>query len=125
MRASFILITASAAILVSSVVPLETNVEAAEVAGGTITDLTRAVVVAPRDLSVRERKAVTMLTDEVEKRTQIRWQVAAEWPRADGTPVVAVGRESNLQHDYPRTKPWLKLLPARSEAEGYRIQRPE
>ena len=43
-------------------------------------DLSRAVVVAPDDLSPREKKAVEMLVDEVHKRTQIRWKVAGAWP---------------------------------------------
>src|SRR2546428_3178445 len=34
-------------------------------------DLTRAVIVAPANLSRPEQKAITMLAEEVEKRTQI------------------------------------------------------
>ena len=39
-------------------------------------DLRTATVVAPASLTPRERRAVTMLVDEVEARTQIRWPVA-------------------------------------------------
>jgi hypothetical protein len=122
MRTACLLITAYAVVLVSAIVTTERDAEAAEVAGSS--DLTRAVVIAPAGLSPREKKAVAMLIDEVEKRTQIRWQVAAEWPATDGTPVIVVGTEPILQRDYPRTNPWLKRLPAEPGAEGYRIQTP-
>ena len=41
-------------------------------------DLTRATVVAPAGFSAREKKAVAMLVEEVEKRSQLRWPVAAQ-----------------------------------------------
>src|SRR5258708_5076588 len=41
-------------------------------------DLTNATVVAPPTASVREKKALMMLLDEVEKRTQIRWSVTSQ-----------------------------------------------
>ncbi len=53
-------------------------------------DLSHAVVVSPPDLSGPERKAVAMLVEEVEKRTQIRWEVQSTWP-GGGRPVIAVG----------------------------------
>src|SRR5262245_7293220 len=40
-------------------------------------DLTRATVVAPQSLGPIERKAVTMLVEEAEKRSQVRWPVSA------------------------------------------------
>jgi len=43
-------------------------------------DLTHAVVVSPPDLSTREKKAVAMLLDEVEKRTRLRWPCMADRP---------------------------------------------
>jgi hypothetical protein len=53
-------------------------------------DLRDAVVVTAPGLSGPERNAVTMLVEEVEKRTQVRWPVAERWP--DGArPVIAVG----------------------------------
>jgi hypothetical protein len=58
-------------------------------------DLTGAVVVTPEGLSAREEKAVAMLIDEVQKRTQVRWQVKHAWPTGD-QPVVAVGPASSL-----------------------------
>ncbi len=38
-------------------------------------DLSRAIVVAPDGMEPLERKAVTLLVEEVEKRSQIRWKV--------------------------------------------------
>jgi hypothetical protein len=58
-------------------------------------DLTAAVVVAPPDLSGPENKAVLMLIEEVEKRTQIRWERRTAWP-AEPVPVIAV---SSLRTD--------------------------
>jgi hypothetical protein len=43
-------------------------------------DLSQAVVVAPKELSPREQKAVAMLVEEVEKRSHVRWPVAADAP---------------------------------------------
>jgi hypothetical protein len=53
-------------------------------------DLSRATVVTPADLSGPERKAVQMLVEEVERRSQVRWPVATTWP-AETQSVVAVG----------------------------------
>src|SRR5437763_7996814 len=61
-----------------------------------VVDLTRAVIVTPPDLSGPEKKAVAMLADEVEKRTQLRWRQESAWPAAGG-PVVAVGRAAALR----------------------------
>ena len=43
-------------------------------------DLNQSVVVSPQNVSVVERKAVLMLVEEVEKRTQIRWKTQSTWP---------------------------------------------
>ena len=57
-------------------------------------DLTKAVVVSPSALSATEKRAVVMLVEEVEKRTQIRWPLAASWP-SGSTPVVSIERAAN------------------------------
>src|SRR5262245_40689188 len=54
-------------------------------------DLSNAIVVAPPNLSTPEKKAVAMLVEEVEKRTQIRWQTSSAWPDSK-TPVIALGQ---------------------------------
>ncbi|HKQ72146.1 MAG TPA: glycoside hydrolase family 20 zincin-like fold domain-containing protein [Blastocatellia bacterium] len=55
------------------------------------TDLTRAVVVAPADLSDPENKAVQMLIEEVEKRTQLRWPRVNQAPN-EGAPFISISR---------------------------------
>ena len=56
-------------------------------------DLTKAVVVAP------ESKAVTMLVEEVEKRTQIRWPVVRTSP-AGAAPKVVIARGNGAPEGY-------------------------
>jgi hypothetical protein len=56
-------------------------------------DLSRATVVCAPSLSALETKAVTVLVEEVEKRSQIRWPISHTRPPA-GTPVVFVERGS-------------------------------
>jgi hypothetical protein len=53
-------------------------------------DLTGAVVVAPTGLTAQEKKAVTMLVEEVEKRSQMRWQVVDTAPA--GKAAITVGK---------------------------------
>ncbi|MEZ5355092.1 MAG: glycoside hydrolase family 20 zincin-like fold domain-containing protein [Bryobacteraceae bacterium] len=48
------------------------------VAGARAAELTGATVLAPATLNAREKKAVSVLVEEVEKRTQVRWPVAAQ-----------------------------------------------
>src|SRR5579863_7690342 len=66
------------------------------IASETAIDLDRAVILAPADLSGPEKKAVAMLADEVEKRTQIRWRHVEAWPAGD-IPVIAVGQDKALR----------------------------
>src|SRR5262249_53658075 len=70
------------------------------------TDLTRAVVVAPADFSGPENKAVQMLIEEVEKRTQVRWRRVNDAP-SEGVPFISINRA-------PQKRP----LPR----EGYQIK---
>ena len=58
-------------------------------AGAGEIELHNAVVVCPRSLSAPERKAIQMLQEEVQKRTQFSWPEAASWPRTGN--VIAVG----------------------------------
>ena len=85
-------------------------------ADGPALDLTRAVVVTPGKLSGPEEKAVAMLLDEVEKRTQIRWQRVTSRP-AHATGVVVVGTTAALAGD-----PLLASAPKDDRRpEGYRV----
>jgi hypothetical protein len=81
-------------------------------------ELTRATVVAPPDLSGPLRKAVEVLTEEVEARSQVAWTVAHEWP-AKG-PVIAVGTAGGLTG---LAAPFAReLANATGQAEGYQIR---
>jgi hypothetical protein len=64
-------------------------------------DLTRAVVVFPSSFAGPEKKAVTMLLDEVEKRAQVRWRTG---PASGSYPVIEVDRSGS------------------GPAEGYRLR---
>src|SRR5437899_3232476 len=79
-------------------------------------DLSKALVLTPANLSVPEKKAVSMLLDEVEKRSQIRWTSARELP-ADRLPVIAVGQCSALKQFADATEPGDELV-----SEGYRVR---
>jgi hypothetical protein len=57
--------------------------------------LDNAVVVCPSGLPRQEKKAVTMLIEEVEKRTYIRWAQTNAWPPPE-TPVIVVGTMAEL-----------------------------
>ncbi len=62
--------------------------------GAATLDLRQATIVCPATLTGPERKAVTVLQEEVRKRTQVEWLVTNEWP-ASGV-AIAVGSISNL-----------------------------
>jgi len=85
-----------------------------------IVDLRHAVVVTPSDLTRSESNAVAMLVEEVEKRTQLRWQVVHSWP-TDTVPVVAVGPVASLDKFAGRFAAQLSTGPEKGVAEGYRI----
>ena len=48
------------------------------------------------DLTAPENKALQMLVEEVEKRTNIRWQQATNWPASDA-PVIVVGLKTGIE----------------------------
>jgi hypothetical protein len=83
-------------------------------------DLSRAVVVAPADLSVPETKALALLTDEVRKRTLLRWEVAHAWP-AEDVPVIAVGPAAALPAFAGPFAQELAARPPVKGSEGYRL----
>jgi len=80
-------------------------------------NLNQAVVVSPAKLSVPEQKAVTMLVEEVEKRSGIRWPVAHQWPAAAQPAVVVTpaGALAEFRGRYSN-----EPAPV-AGAEGYRI----
>lgn len=88
--------------------------------GGEI-DLTKAVVVAPGNISPRENKAVTMLIEEIEKRTQIRLARVPAFP-ADSVSVIAVMPESASKSFAGSYVPQLAAERGSNLPEGYRIR---
>lgn len=83
-------------------------------------DLTRAVVVAPPGLSPVERQAVTLLTEEVGRRTRLDWSVQSEWPEGP-TPVIAVIPASALETLPSNRVARLGRSQDSLRAEGYRL----
>src|SRR5262245_20221873 len=81
-------------------------VGAGPIIAGAEIDLAGAVVVAPADFSGPENKAVQMLIDEVEKRTQVRWRRVNDAP-GEGIPFILINRA-------PAKRPLLR--------EGYQIK---
>ena len=83
-------------------------------------DLKNAVVVSSPDFSPPEKKAVTMLIEEVEKRTHVIWPATASWPSSNA-PVILVGNKSALtQFAGPHMKE-LRSLRSVSGAEGFQL----
>jgi hypothetical protein len=89
-------------------------------AHGADLDLGQAVVVAPANLTGPEAKAITVLVEEVAKRTLIRWLVSPTWP-AEPAPVIAVGPASSVNALAGPFAQKLASRPALKGAEGYRI----
>src|SRR5439155_4883942 len=80
-------------------------------------DLSHATVVTPPNLSGPEQKAVTMLVEEVEKRSQIRWHVSQTWPQ-ERSPVIVVSSRTELKF-FGKNAP--TLAPS-APAEGYQVE---
>src|SRR5262249_43099919 len=80
--------------------------------------LSQAVVFTPPNLSGPEGKAVALLVEEVEKRTQIRWEVSTVWPTATN-PVIALGPSSTLNALAEKDAP--PFRPGPNSPEGFQI----
>jgi hypothetical protein len=83
-------------------------------------DLSGAVVVSAADLPAREKKAVSMLVEEIEKRTQIVLANCNAWP-SNNTPVIAVGLRSALENFAGGYAGELPSTVQAGVAEGYRV----
>jgi hypothetical protein len=75
-------------------------------------DLRRAAIVTPAGLTGPERKAASLLADEIEKRTRIRLPITETWP--DG-PAIFTGRDLPARFSG-------RLIAAAPGADGYRLQ---
>ncbi|MBC7321212.1 hypothetical protein H5T89_11285, partial [bacterium] len=82
-------------------------------------NITNAIILTSKEVSAPESKAVTVLVEEVEKRTGIRLPVEYNFPK-DGKPLIIVGTEQSLKE---LIKPYASLLDTLEEPgkEGYRI----
>jgi hypothetical protein len=103
-----------------NVAPRMAASDPAPAAAVTQLDLTTAKIVCPANLSGAEAKAVQMLVEELEKRSQVRWSTVHDWP-ADGTPVVAVGPADSLQAFAGPFVDKVRGASSKGGAEGYRI----
>src|SRR6266516_6638665 len=83
--------------------------------------LENAVVVVPEGLTGLEARAVAMLVEEVEKRSQIRWPVAREWP-SEPVPVVGVGPAAAVERFAGPHAAGLAGGPAPPGPEGYQLR---
>lgn len=82
-------------------------------------DFSAAVIVTPPDLSGVELKAVTVLQEELQKRTGIKLDVVTQWPES-GKAVFALGLQSQAhQFAGPFAAEIEKAVPA--AAEGYAL----
>ncbi len=81
-------------------------------------DLTRARVVTPAKMSPPEQRAVRMLVDEVEKRTQTRWEVAATRPAAPAPAVVIANAGTGAAEGYRIRTEGSSVLVTANDARG-------
>ena len=84
-------------------------------------DFKNAVVVSPPDLSAREKKAVQMLVEEIEKRTHVLLPTMNSWPSSN-VPVIAVGTPAAFNR-FPdsRAREWLSFPMVTWATEGFSV----
>jgi hypothetical protein len=88
-------------------------------ARGAEIDLGKAVLVSPK-LTGPAGKALTLLVEEVQKRTLIRWKVADSRP-ADSTPVIVVGTADSLKALDGSFAARIQSRPELKGSEGFRL----
>lgn len=93
-----------------------TKPAAAPAEHGGVLDLSQAVIAVPRSLTRRERKAVQVLVEEVERRTRIRLPVG----NRAGAATIAVGQREGLQRLHSIVPPAIRN-PLPIKAEGYAL----
>ena len=84
------------------------------------TNLRNARVLSPAGLSGPEQKAIAMLVEEVEKRSQVRWPVVHTWPNSEA-PTVVVSPASRVNEVLPQGFATLEKNPVEGRAEGFQI----
>ena len=58
-------------------------------------DFTNSVIVTSRKLEKLEQKALTVLREEIQKRTDIQLNTVTRWPR-NKQPVIAIGQKEQI-----------------------------
>ena len=81
-------------------------------------DLGAAVIVEPPTLSRREQKALSVLAEEVESRTGIRWRTVSSWPGFAAAPIL-IGQAASLRALEPGLFDNLFARPPAVAAEGF------
>jgi hypothetical protein len=80
-------------------------------------DLSAAQIYAPPGLSAREERALLVLTQEVEKRTELRLSIVHSWPAS--SPVVMAGTNATLSRLHGHVRGG---VPVAQQADGYAIR---
>jgi hypothetical protein len=83
-------------------------------------DLATAVVLLSTSLVNNQSMAGSLLVDEVEARSELRWETASEWPVA-GHPVVWIGTENDIDEIPADLVPCLAEAEAPNRPEGFRL----
>ena len=89
-------------------------------------DLTRAIVVIREgNLAAAEKIAPVILTEEIAKRTSVKWPVAAHWPADTKTPAIIALCADSIPGDWASHLPGelpLDLKTRSRKAEGFHIR---
>jgi len=83
-------------------------------------DLATAAVLLSTSLANGQSMAASMLIEEVEARTELRWETASEWPDA-GHPVIWIGTEDDVREIPGDLAPCLAEAAAPNQPEGFRL----
>jgi hypothetical protein len=92
----------------------------ARVATVSALDLNNAVVLSAASIPGPEKKAITMLVEEVEKRTRIQWQRMAGDPSSNAV-AIAIGTRPELEQISRTHSAFLNSIPKATAPEGYQI----
>jgi hypothetical protein len=82
-------------------------------------DFRQAVIVSAGAASTPQQKAVKMLAEEIEKRTQLRLRIASEAPQAG--PVILIGKTAALKRLAPSVA---RSIPENEKAESFTVVSP-
>ncbi|MGO8788793.1 MAG: hypothetical protein ACLQVL_15620 [Terriglobia bacterium] len=119
--AAGISLTPSACEALGSSAPLPTLGEDSTATGEEWLNLSEAQLLAPPGLSPREERALLVMAQEVEKRTELRLPIVHSWP-SRSTPVVVAGTNATLDRLHGQLPAGISGPAVAREAEGYAIR---